>query len=65
VATLNSRIVEQAKGALAQVLNISVDDAFVVLRDHARRNDSRLVEVSRAVLATPASLTGANPDHRG
>jgi AmiR/NasT family two-component response regulator len=40
VATLNSRIVEQAKGALAQVLNISVDDAFVVLRDHPTQRQS-------------------------
>jgi GAF domain-containing protein len=65
-SALNSRIViEQAKGAIAEVLNISVDDAFVVLRDHARRTDSRLVEVSRAVLANPASLTGAAPDNRG
>jgi GAF domain-containing protein len=48
---LNSRIViEQAKGALSRTEGVSVDEAFVLLRDRARRNRTRLVDVARAVL---------------
>jgi GAF domain-containing protein len=48
---LNSRIViEQAKGALSRMEGVSVDEAFVLLRDRARRNRTRLVDVARAVL---------------
>lgn len=44
---LNSRIViEQAKGAVSRALDISVDDAFKVMRDHARRNQLRLTELA-------------------
>jgi hypothetical protein len=36
---LNSRIViEQAKGVVAQTRGVSIDDAFTLIRDHARRN---------------------------
>jgi transcriptional regulator with GAF, ATPase, and Fis domain len=49
---LNSRIViEQAKGALARIEGISVDDAFEVLRGRARSQRQRLVDVATAVLA--------------
>jgi hypothetical protein len=55
---LNSRIViEQAKGAIAQSRNVSVDDAFLMLRAHARRTNSRLGKVAHAVLSDPASLS--------
>ncbi len=58
-SALNSRIViEQAKGAIAQFRNVSVDDAFVMLRDHARRTGGRLGEVAHAALTDPASLPG-------
>lgn len=61
-AALNSRIVlEQAKGAIAQFRNVSVDEAFEILRAHARRTQTRLVEVAHAALADPASL----PYHGG
>jgi transcriptional regulator with GAF, ATPase, and Fis domain len=54
---LNSRIViEQAKGAIAQALNVSVDDAFARMRDHARRNNRRLSEFAHAVLTEPTSI---------
>ena len=58
-SALNSRIViEQAKGAIAQFRNVSVDDAFVLLRDHARRTNSRLGEVAQACAITnPRSLS--------
>jgi hypothetical protein len=56
-SALNSRIViEQAKGAIAQFRNVSVDDAFVLLRDHAQRTKKRLGDVAHAALADPASL---------
>jgi GAF domain-containing protein len=48
---LNSRIViEQAKGALSRIEGVSVDEAFALLRERARRNRTRLVDVARAVL---------------
>jgi GAF domain-containing protein len=48
---LNSRIViEQAKGALARIEGISVDQAFEVMRRRARSQRQRLVEVAAAVL---------------
>jgi len=57
-SALNSRIViEQAKGAIAQFRNVSVDDAFVVLRDHARRTNERLGAVAHAALTDPSSLS--------
>ena len=48
---LNSRIViEQAKGALARIEGITVDQAFVRLRERARSSRQRLVDVAAAVL---------------
>jgi transcriptional regulator with GAF, ATPase, and Fis domain len=59
---LNSRVsIEQAKGALARMRGVSVDDAFTLMRDHSRRNHLRLTELALAVLTDPASqpeLTG-------
>lgn len=56
-SALNSRVViEQAKGAIAQFRNVSVDDAFLILRAHARRTQRRLGDVATAVLTDPASL---------
>jgi GAF domain-containing protein len=58
-SALNSRIViEQAKGAIAQFRNVSVDAAFLLMRDHARRTKSRLGDVAHAALDDPASLDG-------
>lgn len=54
---LNSRIlIEQAKGALAQFRDISVDAAFEQMRRYARENHLRLGQVAEAVLNEPASL---------
>ncbi|MGY2874061.1 GAF domain-containing protein [Marmoricola sp. URHA0025 HA25] len=48
---LDARVViEQAKGVLATNLNCSVDHAFTVLRDHARRTSSSLRVVAHAVV---------------
>src|SRR3954447_23367680 len=51
-SALNNRvIIEQAKGVVAQLLGLGMDDAFGVLRNHARRYNQRLVEVARAAVA--------------
>jgi len=51
---LNSRIViEQAKGALAQIHSISTDQAFDMLRAYCRRNNLRLGEVAYAITTEP------------
>jgi GAF domain-containing protein len=48
---LESRIViEQAKGMLATEMQVSIDDAFAVLRAHARRNSASLRSVAHAVV---------------
>jgi transcriptional regulator with GAF, ATPase, and Fis domain len=51
---LNSRIViEQAKGALAQIHHENPDAAFERMRTYARRHHLRLAEVARAVAIDP------------
>ncbi len=48
---LNSRVViEQAKGAMAQAEQISLDEAFTRMRAQARSTHRRLVEVAQAQL---------------
>jgi AmiR/NasT family two-component response regulator len=50
-AALNSRVlIEQAKGVLAERLSLSVDQAFTVLREGARRNNRRLSELAQAIV---------------
>lgn len=57
---LNSRItIEQAKGVLAERHKISVDEAFAVLRHHARENNLRMSDLAREVAnGTPLTPTG-------
>jgi transcriptional regulator with GAF, ATPase, and Fis domain len=53
-SALNSRIViEQAKGALAQIHSCTPDEAFTRLRAYSRRNNLRLGEVAHAVTTEP------------
>lgn len=48
---LDSRIaIEQAKGMLAERLDVEVGDAFTIMRDFARYNNRRLSEVAHAVI---------------
>ncbi|MFD7816249.1 ANTAR domain-containing protein [Streptomyces sp. NPDC059785] len=48
---LTSRVViEQAKGVLAARLSVTVDEAFALLRRHARSKQRRLSEVAREVV---------------
>jgi GAF domain-containing protein len=47
---LHSRVViEQAKGVLAEYLNITVDEAFQQLRNHARKTNSKLTDLAHDV----------------
>lgn len=54
---LNSRIViEQAKGAIAQAHDLSVDEAFTALRGYARRTNRKLTDAAQDILANPANM---------
>jgi AmiR/NasT family two-component response regulator len=47
-AALNSRIIiEQAKGKLAERFNLAMDQAFAMLREHARQSNQRLTDTAR------------------
>ena len=51
---LNSRIViEQAKGAVARTFGVSVDEAFEMIRHHARSHRILLTDLARRVVETP------------
>ena len=53
---LNSRVViEQAKGRLAERLRLDMDQAFELLRDHARHTNQRLTDVARQVIESPTA----------
>jgi transcriptional regulator with GAF, ATPase, and Fis domain len=50
-SALNSRVlIEQAKGVLAERLNVPVDEAFTVLRSGARSRNRRLSELAQAIV---------------
>jgi len=60
-AALNSRvIIEQAKGKLAERLGVDVDQAFTVLRDHARTSNRRLSDLAQAFIDGTETLTPLN-----
>ena len=59
---LASRVViEQAKGVLAERLRLGPDQAFSLLRRHARRGNHRLTDFAREVIEGRVDL--ALPDH--
>jgi transcriptional regulator with GAF, ATPase, and Fis domain len=56
-AALDSRtVIEQAKGALAQIHGGTPDQAFDRLRRYSRRHRAHLSQVARAVLHDPGSV---------
>jgi GAF domain-containing protein len=56
---LNSRIIiEQAKGAIAQMRGCSVDEAFTLLRGYCRNHNLRLSAVAQAVVTNPQGIPG-------
>lgn len=61
-SALDSRIViEQAKGAVAQLHSVSIDEAFQLMRGYARRNRTRLSDVAQAVVDDPTGLPSLRP----
>jgi hypothetical protein len=64
---LNSRVViEQAKGIVAERRQLDMDQAFALLRSHARSNRTQLSDVARAIIdheLSPADLQVAAPGH--
>jgi len=59
---LNSRVViEQAKGALARVHDVTVDESFELLRSYARNHNRKLVELARLVVTSPESVPDLVP----
>jgi transcriptional regulator with GAF, ATPase, and Fis domain len=65
---LNSRVViEQAKGRLAERLGLDMNQAFTLLRDHARNSNQRLTDVARHIIDSPTANfppPAARPPHR-
>ncbi len=59
-AALKSRVlIEQAKGALAAGLQISVDEAFAELRKYARDNNYKLRDIAEAVVVRGLDISAA------
>ena len=56
-ALIDRIVVEQAKGFLREHFDISVDEAFSLLRRYARANGDHLTDVARQLMADP----GARP----
>lgn len=44
-------VIEQAKGIVAHEADVSMDEAFGRIRDHARRNNERLCDVTAALVS--------------
>jgi GAF domain-containing protein len=56
---LNSRvIIEQAKGKIAERLNLDMDQAFAVLRNYARDRNRRLSDLARAIVDGSVAIPG-------
>jgi GAF domain-containing protein len=62
-AALNSRVViEQAKGKLAERLGLEMDQAFNILRDHARARNIRLSDLARAFIDGTQDISRPNSE---
>ena len=58
---LNSRVViEQAKGMVAERLNLDMERSFAALRQHARSHNLRLADVANAVIDGTLSAPALN-----
>ncbi|MFG1904956.1 ANTAR domain-containing protein, partial [Micromonospora carbonacea] len=61
---LNSRVlIEQAKGILAERLQVDVGQAFALLRDGARSRNRRLSELSQAIVDGSEQFAPAPATH--
>lgn len=57
--TLDSRVVlEQAKGMLAEGLDLDMEQSFAVLRNHARNHNLRLGDVAESVIDGSLAVSG-------
>jgi GAF domain-containing protein/ANTAR domain-containing protein len=54
-ALINRIVVEQAKGFLRESLDVSIEDAFRLLRTYARNNSDHLTDVARRLMSEPES----------
>jgi AmiR/NasT family two-component response regulator len=54
-ALIQRVVVEQAKGYLRERFDISVDEAFTLLRRYARTHGDHLSDVARQLMADPSS----------
>jgi GAF domain-containing protein len=62
---LNSRVlIEQAKGVLAERLNLPIDEAFTVLRGGARSRNRRLSELAQAIVDGSEQVLVSHPTDR-
>jgi GAF domain-containing protein len=58
-AALNSRVlIEQAKGKLAERLNLDMDQAFTVLRNYARDRNRRLSDLAHGIIDGSVDIAG-------
>jgi len=63
---LNSRIViEQAKGMLAERLDVDLQRAFATLRHHARSHNLRLVDVAHDIIDGTLATSSLDPPPAG
>jgi AmiR/NasT family two-component response regulator len=65
-AALNSRVViEQAKGMLAEYLNMTMDEAFTLLRNYARDHNRKLSELAGDIAGrkVPSAALIQRPGH--
>jgi AmiR/NasT family two-component response regulator len=61
-AALTSRIViEQAKGAVAQTFGVTVEEAFQMMRAHARAGRLRLTDLAHTIVSSSDAATTLKP----
>jgi GAF domain-containing protein len=59
---LNSRIIiEQAKGAVARVLNLTPEEAFLIIRKHARDHQQPLTSLAQQLVTDPSTIEQLGP----
>jgi GAF domain-containing protein len=59
---LNSRVViEQAKGMVAERLDLDMEQSFNVLRNHARNHNVRLAELAESVISGSTTASDLDP----
>jgi AmiR/NasT family two-component response regulator len=49
-ALLSRVVIEQAKGMISERLDLNMEQAFAILRSHARNNNLRLADLANSVI---------------